>query len=261
MINVQLFQFNVALGDFEKNKNKIMQLFSEELLKTTSIVVLPEMWNNGYDLENLNEKADDNLKVTINFISNLAKEYKVSIVTGSVSNKKQDEVYNTLVVFNENGELIYNYDKIHLVPMLDEPKFMVGGHFLPQPFQLMDTDMGGIICYDLRFPESTRQLAVNGAKVIFVVAEWPDSRLYHWKHLNIARAIENAVYVIACNSSGSDGKTTYAGHSMIVDPRGNVIQEAGESESTIFTEIDVELVHEIRESIPVFKNRRIDLYS
>lgn len=89
MINVQLFQFNVALGDFEKNKNKIMQLFSEELLKTTSVVVLPEMWNNGYDLENLNEKADDNLKVTINFISNLAKEYKVSIVAGSVSNKNK----------------------------------------------------------------------------------------------------------------------------------------------------------------------------
>lgn len=261
MMHIQLFQFEVVLGDFEQNKDKITQLFNEKLVETTNIVVLPEMWNNGYDLENLDEKADDNLKLTMDFISKLAQQYNVNIVAGSVSNKKQGDVYNTLVVFNDRGELIYDYDKIHLVPMLDEPKFMTGGHSLSQPFQLMDTTMGAVICYDLRFPESIRGIAVKGAQVIFVVAQWPEARLYHWRHLNIARAIENDAYVIACNSCGNDTKTTYAGHSMIIDPSGEVIKEAGESESTIFAEVDVARVQEMRESIPVFKNRRIDLYS
>ena len=261
MMHIQLFQFEVALGDFEQNKDKIKQLFKEKLVETTNIVVLPEMWNNGYDLENLNYKADDNLKLTKEFISKLAQQYSVHIVAGSVSNKKQGDVYNTLVVFNNRGELIYDYDKIHLVPMLDEPKFMTGGHSLSRPFQLMDTTMGAVICYDLRFPESIRGMAVKGAQVIFVVAQWPEARLYHWRHLNIARAIENDAYVIACNSCGNDTKTTYAGHSMIIDPSGEVIKEAGESESTIFKEVDVARVQEMRESIPVFKNRRIDLYS
>lgn len=261
MINIQLFQFKVALGDFEQNKLKITQLFNENLLETTNIVVLPEMWNNGYDLENLKDKADDNLKLTIEFMSKIAKQYSVNIVAGSVANKKQGDVYNTLIVFNDRGELIYDYDKIHLVPMLDEPKFMTGGHSLSQPFQLMETAMGAVICYDLRFPESMRAMAVKGAQIIFVVAQWPEARLYHWRQLNIARAIENAAYVVACNSCGNDTKTTYAGHSMIVDPSGEVIKEAGESESTILAEVDVARVQAMRESIPVFKNRRKDLYS
>lgn len=261
MIKIQLYQFEVAFGDLEANKSKIKQFFENELNEDTDIVVFPEMWNNGYALEHLNEKADNNLGNTKQFISNLANQFKVNVVAGSVSNKKDDAVYNTLVVFNEHGDLIYDYDKIHLVPMLNEPKYLASGNFLPETFDLCDIKMGGIICYDLRFPEPIRRLAINESKVIFVVAQWPKSRLYHWKQLNIARAIENETYIVACNSCGNDENTEYAGHSLVIAPNGDVISEANNQETILSVKIDSNKVNEIRNQIPVFKNRRTDLYS
>ena len=261
MIKIQLYQFEVAFGDLEANKSKIKQFFENELNEDTDIVVFPEMWNNGYDLEHLNEKADNNLENTKQFISNLANQFKVNVVAGSVSNKKDDAVYNTLVVFNEHGDLIYDYDKIHLVPMLNEPKYLASGNFLPETCDLCDIKMGGIICYDLRFPEPIRRLAINESKVIFVVAQWPESRLYHWKQLNIARAIENETYIVACNSCGNDENTEYAGHSLVIAPNGDVISEANNQETILSVKIDSNKVNEMRNQIPVFKNRRTDLYS
>ena len=261
MMNIQLYQFEVALGDVEQNKSKIEYFFENHLKENTDIVVLPEMWNNGYDLENLNEKADDNLGNTTEFISNLANKFNMNIVAGSVSNKKDEAVYNTLIIFNDRGDLIYNYDKIHLVPMLNEPEYLAPGAKLPETFELYRNKMGGIICYDLRFPEPIRQLAIDESKVIFVVAQWPESRLYHWRHLNIARAIENEVYIVACNSCGNDGNTEYAGHSMVIAPNGYVLSEASNQETTLNVEIDLDMVNEMRNQIPVFKNRRTDLYS
>lgn len=261
MMNIQLYQFEVVLGDVEKNEAKIEHFFKNDLRSDTEIVVLPEMWNNGYDLEHLNEKADHNLGNTTKFISNLARTFNVNVVAGSVSNKKDEGVYNTLIVFNNQGELIYDYDKIHLVPMLDEPKYLAPGKLLPETFELCQNKMSGIICYDLRFPEPIRRLAIEGSKVIFVVAEWPESRLYHWRHLNIARAIENESYIVACNSCGNDGNTEYAGHSMVIAPNGDVLSEADNQETTFNVEIDLDKVDEMRNQIPVFKNRRTDLYS
>lgn len=260
-MKIQLFQFHVAYGNTEENETKITNWFNEYIDDDTNVVVLPEMWNNGYALEELEDKADISLKRSFPFISQLAKEFNVDIVAGSVSNIKNENVYNTAFSVNKDGELINEYDKVHLVPMLREPEFLSDGNIVPEPFKLSDGTLATqIICYDLRFPELLRYPAKSGAKIAFYVAQWPSARLNHWLSLLKARAIENDMYVVAANGCGNDGNTEYAGYSTVINPNGEIIQELGSDEGILTTTIDLELVDKQRESIPVFKNLKPHLY-
>jgi predicted amidohydrolase len=127
-------------------------------------------------------------------------------------------------------------------------------------FNLEDRKFAGVICYDIRFPEWIRAHTSEGAEALFVVAEWPAARLEHWRALLIARAIENQCYVIACNRSGHDPNNEFAGHSMIIDPWGEVIAEAGDNEEILSAEIELDLVKEIRKQIPIFTDRKPEFY-
>ena len=144
--------------------------------------------------------------------------------------------------------------------MLDEPTYLEDGKAVPEPFPLSSgTQATQIICYDLRFPELLRYPARNGAQIAFV-AQWPTPRLNHWRVLLQARAIENDMFVIACNGTGNDGNTDYAGHSMIINPNGDILAELGQDEHTIAFNIDLNEVDVQRENIPVFKNLKPNLY-
>lgn len=260
-MQIQLFQFNITLADSSQNEQKITTLFEQHLDEKTDVVVLPEMWNNGYALPQLEQLADDQLTQSYALIQKLAQAYQVDIIAGSVSNRKNGSVYNTAFAVNRHGEKIYEYDKIHLVPMLDEPDFLTGGETVPYPYSLSDgTTVSQIICYDLRFPELSRYPAAQGAKVMFYVAQWPDVRLSHWRQLLQARAVENDMYVVAVNGSGNDGKTTYAGHSMVVDPNGEIVAEADENEAVMTVTLDLQKVDAQRRAIPVFDNMRPSVY-
>ncbi|MCS4486956.1 carbon-nitrogen family hydrolase [Staphylococcus americanisciuri] len=260
-MKVQLLQFNVTAGNVSANEHKITHLFETSVHSDTDVVVLPEMWNNGYALTELHQKADHQLSRTLPFLQQLATQYNVDIVAGSVSNHHEDALYNTALTVNHHGELIYDYNKIHLVPMLDEPHYLTAGNHVPHPFTLSNgTIASQIICYDLRFPELSRYPAAEGAQILFYVAQWPDVRLNHWRQLLQARAIENDVYVVAVNGCGSDGKTTYAGHSMVIDPNGEIIIEANEHETVHTVILDISKVDAQRDAIPVFKNMRPDVY-
>ena len=142
---------------------------------------------------------------------------------------------------------------------MDEEKHLQSGDKLGL-LNVSGTDAGMMICYDIRFPELARKLAINGAKMLFVPAQWPNPRLHHWRTLLMARAIENQMFVIACNRCGTSGTSTFFGHSLIIDPWGEIIAEAGEEESIIRAEIDLALVDTIRSKIPVFEDRRPQLY-
>lgn len=260
-MKIQLFQFHVTYGNANENESKIQKWFKEYLNEDTEVVVLPEMWNNGYALEELKDKADTNLKRSFSFIAQLAKQFNVDIIAGSVSNIKDNNVYNTAFSVNKDGELINEYDKVHLVPMLREPEFLTDGNKVPEPFQLSDGTLATqIICYDLRFPELLRYPAKNGAKIAFYVAQWPSARLNHWLALLKARTIENDMYVVAANGCGNDGNTEYAGYSTVINPNGEIVQELGSDEGVLTTNVDLELVDQQRESIPVFRNLKPNLY-
>lgn len=262
-MNIKVFQFKVIDGDVEENISKVKSLFKETNLSETDIVVLPEMWTSGYDLKNIERYAAKHLSPILDIIQELAKEYQVNVIAGSIPNTKDsDGVYNTAFVVDQEGNLVHEYSKMHLVPMLNEPEYLMSGEEKANVFELNSQTMGVLICYDLRFPEVFRDLSISGAKMIFVVAEWPKERAEHWITLLKARAIENQCYIVSSNTFGtqSDG-STFAGKSLIIDPFGKVIAEADEDkEEVISAVLDLSYIDEIRTDIPIFKSRRKTLY-
>lgn len=262
-MKVKIFQFEVIDGDVKKNINKVSQLFMDTDLSDTNVVVLPEMWTSGYDLGNIKEYAAKNLEPIKSKISKLARDNNVAIVAGSIPNTYGDSgVYNTAIVIDNRGELIHEYSKMHLVPMLNEPEHLVSGDTPAEVFNMNGEQCGVLICYDLRFPEVFRDLSLSGAKIIFVVAEWPSARTDHWITLLKARAIENQCYIVASNTIGTQSNgTNFAGYSMIIDPFGEILAEASRDvEEVITAELDLNYIDKIRTEIPIFTSRRKNLY-
>ncbi|MDD4312565.1 MAG: carbon-nitrogen family hydrolase, partial [Eubacteriales bacterium] len=179
---------------------------------------------------------------------------------GSVLCRKAEALYNTAFVFNRAGDCIAEYDKTHpFSPSGEGEAYQAGDQIVTFP---LDGVMCGImICYDLRFPELARALALSRAKILFIPAEWRKVATKQMRALLDARAIENQQYVALCNGCGEAFGTQFGGSSAIVDPLGNVLAQAGEKEEIIFSSIDLEAQKRIREELPVLLDRRPELYS
>lgn len=258
-MNFALVQMDIAFGDPAANYRKTEELIAEAALKKPDVIVLPELWTTGYDLERLATIADRNGEVTKAFISSLAQKYQVNIVAGSIALQKEEAVYNTLLVFNRAGDLVKDYAKAHLFRLMREEKFLSAGGS-DGLFQLEGIPAAGFICYDIRFPEWMRAHALKGAGLIVVPAEWPSPRIEHWRNLLISRAIENQSFVVACNRVGSDPDNAFGGHSLVINPWGEIISEGGEAEEILYAEVDPDQLTDIRKRIPVFEDRRPELY-
>jgi predicted amidohydrolase len=252
-----IFQTEIIPADPEANEAQIRQWTEDTVqINKPDTIVLPELWNSGYALDSLAEKSDTNGERTKAFLGDLAKKHRINIIGGSVGNKKNGKLFNSSFVFNRGGDLVYEYDKIHLVPMLNEHHFLNGGERMAEVFELDGIKMGLITCYDLRFPELSRQLALDGANVLHIVAQWPKARKDHWRHLQLARAIENQQFVISSNTVGFCNETEFAGNSMVIDPWGNEIAFGDPTKAeTITAAIDLSIVPKIREDVPVFSSR------
>jgi omega-amidase len=258
-LRIACLQMDIAFGDPDKNYQVAERLIDKAAKEKPDIIVLPELWTTGYDLTRLEEIADKDASQTIEFLKSAAKKYKVDFVGGSVANQGETGVQNTLLIITKEGQLVHQYSKLHLFKLMDEHLYLKEG-VKKGLFELNNRQFAGVICYDIRFPEWIRAHMAKGAEALFVVSEWPAPRLSHWRSLLIARAIENQCFVIACNRSGNDPKNQFAGHSMIIDPWGEIISEAGEGEEIVTAEIDLEIVKEIRKQIPVFEDRRPEFY-
>lgn len=261
ILKFAIIQMNVKVGDVAHNTNTLQQKLNEAIAGESKpdVIVFPEMWNTGYALTEINSLADENGEQTIALLSNFSRQHEVNIVGGSVAQKKENGVYNTIFAFDRTGKLINDYSKLHLFRLMDEEKYLQAGDKLGT-LELDGVQAGMLICYDIRFPELARSLALQGAQVLFVPAQWPKPRLHHWRTLLIARAIENQMYVIACNRMGVSGEAEFFGHSMVIDPWGEIIAEAGEEDTILRGEIDLALVQKVRSTIPIFEDRRPGLY-
>lgn len=257
-LNISLAQMNIALGDTTRNLTNMQKMVLEAAKRGSHLILLPELWYSGYDWGNYRSHAQPLNDGVFSQISTLAQKHKISIL-GSIMEKRGDQIANSAAFYASNGRMLGIYRKIHLFRLFQEHLYLQpGGATLT-----MDLPWGAssvAICYDLRFPELFRRYANEGAEVIFLVAEWPLERIAHWRALIVARAIENQVYVVAVNAAGQTGETTFGGHSMIVDPWGKVIIEAGEEPGLFTAEIETSTVREIRKQIPVFDDRRPELY-
>ncbi|WP_088103224.1 carbon-nitrogen family hydrolase [Halalkalibacter urbisdiaboli] len=260
---VAMYQMNIVPGDPEANKEKV-EKWVETICHSNEkpdILVLPEMWTTAYTLSELNVLLKAEGDEIEDFLSQLAKTYEVNMVAGSIAKREKSTIFNRALVYNRKGELVYKYDKIHLVPMLDEHLFLTGGQEKVTTFELDGHKMGAVICYDLRFPELARQLALEGAEVLFILAEWPEARATHWEILQQARAIENQFYTVSCNRVGTYDGVEFAGRSMMTNPWGEVLAKGSQSaEESVVASLDLSQVEKIREDVPVFKSRVPHLY-
>ncbi len=257
-MKIACIQMDIAFGEPAVNFENVEAYLNEAAANGAETIVLPEMWNTGYALTDLEKLADGSGR-TMTLLQGFAKTHGVNIVGGSVSTKKQDGFYNTMYVVDKTGKLVSEYDKAHRFGLMDEHIHLEEGAGLGT-FELEGTTCGGVICYDIRFPEWIRAQALNGAKVIFVPAEWPEARIDHWKVLLQARAIENQCFIVAVNRVGSDPKNEFGGHSMIIAPWGEIRLDMAKQEGIGYADIDLTEVESVRERIPVFADRRENLY-
>ncbi|PLR97503.1 carbon-nitrogen family hydrolase [Bacillus sp. T33-2] len=258
-LKIACLQMDIAFGQPVKNYVAAEALIKKASESNPDIVVLPELWTTGYDLANLGGTADENAQETISFLASAAKKHNFHIVGGSVANKTEKGIENTLLVIDKEASPVSQYSKLHLFKLMDEHLFLSPGSG-DGMFSLEGRQFAGLICYDIRFPEWVRAHATKGAEALFIVAEWPLPRLAHWRALLMARAIENQCYIVACNRAGSDPNNQFAGHSIIIDPWGEIIAEAGGQPEILLAEIDLDRVGEVRNTIPVFADRRPEFY-
>lgn len=260
-LKVALLQMDIAIGEPEKNFAKLSELLEScvQAENKPDVIVFPEMWNTGYALDRIRDIGDRDGVRTKAFLLDFCRKHNVNIVAGSVAELEGDQVRNTIYTFDREGRETGEYSKIHLFRLMDEEKYLTAGDTIGK----LDVDgvpAGMMICYDIRFPELSRRLALDGVKVLFVPAEWPHPRLHHWRTLLTARAIENQMYVVACNRVGTSGTTSFFGHSMVIDPWGDILAEGDESEQIVTADIDLSVVDKVRATIPVFADRRPELY-
>lgn len=259
-MKISIVQMNMKFADPDYNFIHAENLIKRASLEKPDVIMLPETWNTGFfPSENLAGLSDTDGAKTKALVSRLARETHTNIIAGSVSNQRDNKIFNTAFVFDREGQCLGSYDKIHLFSPMGEDKAYEKGNYL-LTFDFDGHRCGIMICYDIRFPELARALALKDIEILFVVAQWPGIRQYHWQTLLRARAIENQLFLAACNSCGTAGETVYGGCSCLLDPWGDVIKEAGKGEEIITGEFDFSVLKDIRSSINVFNDRRPELY-
>lgn len=256
---VSIAQMDIALGDPKANLAKARQMVAEAKHRGSEVILLPELWATGYDLKNAARHATATEEGTFAAVARLAEENGIYVI-GSLLSERDGRCYNTATIFSPQGELVGRYDKAHLFRLMGEDRYLAAGTAAPV-FELPWAKAALAICYDLRFPELFRRYALLGAKVIFIPAEWPCRRIEHWRTLLQARAIENQCFIVACNRVGESKGERFCGRSAVYDPWGEPAVEGGKEEILLTTEIDLDLVNEVRRRIPVFEDRREELYS
>lgn len=258
-MRVAIDQLNVALARPDQNFAQVAADVKEAAKAGADVIVIPEMWNTGYALDQLGDLADLDGQRTKQTLARLARDNQINIVGGSVAIKRGKRFYNTTYVYDRTGRLVGDYDKVHLFGLMNEGKFISAGH-APNRFALDGVKAASAICYDLRFPEWLRTISKGGSQILFLPAQWPVQRIDQWRILLQARAIENQCFVVAVNRVGDDAANHFGGNSMVIDPVGKVLFEAGEEQVLFYVDIDPAEALAIRGPIPVFNDRRPDLY-
>jgi len=262
LLRVGVAQTDVRLGDREGNYRRTVEILADRWLpsETETAVVLPEIWDVGYVIDSPGTYGDPDAAQAAAFLGSLARRHGCWFAGGSVLAVTDEGAFNRAMAVSPDGGYVAHYDKAHLISLMDEDKYLMPGNKRTL-FDIGETRAAMAICYDLRFCEWLRLCAVEGAQVLFISAEWPKSRVDHWRVLLQARAIENMMYVVGCNRVGTSNGTEFGGHSMVVDPWGEILYEGGDAEDFAFVEFDVEKTEKARSFLQVLSARRPELYA
>ncbi|HEY2713284.1 MAG TPA: nitrilase-related carbon-nitrogen hydrolase [Chthoniobacterales bacterium] len=259
-MKIAVAQISCSPGNIAANVEK-MRRFAERAARTgTSLIVFPEMSDTGYVMDVIRKTARPWNEGAVPELQEMARRFSLGVVAG-VSEKEGDCIYNSQVAINACGEIAARYRKVHLFAPSGEDKCCTAGDSLTSiiigPWQF-----GLTICYDLRFPELYRTLALEHLVTAFLNSSaWPFPRLEHLRILATARAIENQSYFLLANRVGNDKGVTFCGSSVVIDPYGVVLSAASaDREELIFAELSTEVLDAVRKKLPVFAHRRPALY-
>ncbi|MFF7735381.1 nitrilase-related carbon-nitrogen hydrolase [Streptomyces sp. NPDC007984] len=225
------------------------------------LVVLPELWTTGaFAYEEFAREAEPLEGPTYEAMAKAASDAGVWLHAGSIPERDPDgPLYNTSLVFSPAGDLAAAYRKIHRFGFDKGEAVLMGAGAELVTVRLPETTLGLSTCYDLRFPELYRGLVDAGAETLVVSAGWPERRRSHWTLLAQARAVENQSFLLACATAGTHAGVPQAGHSIVVDPWGEVLAQAGAGEEVLTVEFDPGKVAETRELFPALKDRMLGL--
>ena len=263
-MKVAIIQFK-ALTSKETNLKKIISYISKAASKNATLCAFPEfMMFYTNSSQTPKQLADLSETINGNFVTTIAKAAKIHHiqVVGSFYEKsrKKNRVYDTAFIIDKSGTVISSYRKIHLYDALGfrESDKMTSGSKIAKPVKTSIGKIGMMICYDLRFPEMARLLAVAGSEVLVAPSAWVKGKMKeeHWITINKTRAIENGCYVIAPDQVGN----IYCGRSLVVDPYGKILLDMKKKIGIGYVNIDLNKVKQTRKILPLLKNRRTDVY-
>ncbi|MFY9637757.1 MAG: carbon-nitrogen hydrolase family protein [Methanobacterium sp.] len=264
---IGLCQMNVV-DDKNSNLDKAKYMIEQAAQEGAEMVVLPEMFNCPYDINKFKTYAESCISSkSLKVVSNAAKDHGVYLVAGSIPELLDGKIYNSCFIFDRKGQILDVHRKMHLFDVdipdikFKESETITAGNRVT----VVDTNpikIGVAICYDIRFPELFRLMALKNSDLIIVPGAFNmTTGPAHWKTTARARAIDNQTYVAAVSpASNNDHSYVAYGHTLIVDPWGKVIGEAGSGEEIVYATIDISYLKDVREQLPLLKNRRTDIY-
>jgi len=261
-MKICLAQIDVQLGCVEENTKKMTRWIERAGSEGNDLIVFPEMSDTGYDMDVILKTSSDWNSGVIESIKQAAAKANINVIAG-ISERVASDVYNSIAVLDRNGKQIGKYRKTHLITAEPtcEQLFLKAGEELGV-VEIEGHLIGLMTCYEIRFPEIARTLALRGAEILVIPAAWPLIRLPHWEALILARAIENQVFVAATSRIGNDTGVPFSGTSTIISPYGNIMASASQiHEELISTNINFDFIDEVRGQIKVHQDRRVDLYS
>lgn len=244
-MKIALVQYSPDWENKDTNKKKILQLVRESA--GVELFIFPEMTLTGFTMKSM-EMSETIHGDSFKFFSSIAKEKAANIFAGIIE-RRDKRNYNTLIHIKPDGNLLKLYRKVHPFSYSSENEYYLAGT-KPAYTKIKNWKIGLTICYDLRFPELYRKYGKKRAHMIVNIANWPDTRIEHWRSLLKARAIENQCYVAGVNRVGKDPKLNYVGFSSVFDPMGKELIAVENDERIIIVDIDKNYVSEVREKFP-----------
>jgi predicted amidohydrolase len=259
-VRASLLQIDVNDGEtVDSRRRRVAALVREQA--GVDLVVLPELWTTGaFAYEAFDTEAESLEGPTFEVMAKAASDAGTWLHAGSIPERDADgTLYNTSLVFTPSGDLAAAYRKIHRFGFDKGEAVLMGAGAELVTVRLPETTLGIATCYDLRFPELFRGLVDAGAETVVLSAGWPERRRSHWTLLAQARAVENQAFVLACGTAGTHAGVPQAGHSIVVDPWGEVLAEAGAGEQVLTVDFDPGKVATTREQFPALKDRMLGL--
>ena len=252
MVKIYAVQFDLAWEDKAANFAKVRALLAVTPPEPGALIVLPEMFATGFsmNLAVTRQRADHEDET---FLASLASAHRAHVLGGVVSPGENGLGRNEAVVFSPDGTLLARYVKIHPFSLGGEAAGHTAGTDIVT-FACGGFTVAPFVCYDLRFPEIFRAAARRSANLFAVIALWPAKRQQHWLTLLQARAIENQAFVIGVNRIGHEPQFSYVGRSVVVDPHGVIIADAGEQERILTAALDAETVQAWRRDFPALRD-------